>query len=86
MLHLGDCEALARLHAELNRNRPEIEILVSRGTCGTSRGADRLAAALQSELDQAGTNGKVRLKTTGCLGYCDLEPIVIVRPAGYRSL
>ncbi|NLH18100.1 MAG: NADH-quinone oxidoreductase subunit NuoF [Phycisphaerae bacterium] len=83
MIRLADCGAVGRLCAELNRDKPKIEILVSRGTCGTSRGADRLVEAVQTALNKAGTNGNVRLRVTGCLGYCDIEPIVIVRPAGF---
>jgi NADH-quinone oxidoreductase subunit F len=39
--------------------------------------------AFRNELDRAGTNGDVRLRVTGCLGYCDREPLVIIGPQGY---
>ena len=34
-------------------------------------------------MKENGTNGKTQLRLTGCLGYCDCEPIVIVRPEGF---
>ena len=83
MVRLVNPTDVARLSTELNEKSPEREIIISRGTCGCSRGAEELADALRSELAAAGTNGDVHLRVTGCLGYCDLEPIVIVRPEGF---
>ncbi len=83
MARLACREELDTFRAALNADSPEREIIVSRGTCGAARGAEALAEALAAELAAAGSNGNVRLRTTGCLGYCDLEPIVIVRPEGY---
>ena len=83
MTELANLTDIAKLREELNGKKPDKVIIVSRGTCGTSRGAEALVSALESELARAGVNGKVRLRVTGCLGYCDCEPIVIVRPQGF---
>ena len=78
--HPGD---LARLRKELSAKESQKVVIVSCGTCGVSRGGAKLAEELAGELARAGTNGQVRLRVTGCLGYCDREPIVIVRPQGF---
>ena len=74
---------LVEFRNKLSQKKPKREIIVSSGTCGKSRGSEKLIEALQAELSNAGTNGDVELRVTGCLGYCDLEPIVIVRPKGF---
>ncbi len=76
-------EDLANLRAQLAAREPPKTLIVSCGTCGVSRGGTRLVEELAAELNRAGTNGQVRLRVTGCLGFCDREPIVIVRPQGY---
>ena len=83
MARLASHDDIARLRSELSEKSPSRVIIVSRGTCGMARGAGGLVEALKAELGRAGTNGDVRLRVTGCLGYCDLEPIVIVRPQGF---
>jgi len=83
MDRLGSYHDLAGLRAALNAKEPEKTVIVSRGTCGMARGAAALVQALERELAAFGTDGRIRLRVTGCLGYCDQEPIVIVRPAGF---
>jgi len=83
MTRLSSLGDIAQLKAMLSVKQPEKTLIVSHGTCGCSRGAEDLAQALREELDKAGANGSVRLRKTGCLGYCDKAPIVIVRPEGY---
>ncbi len=83
MQRLCNLSDLARLRDQLAAQQPEKTVIVSRGTCGTARGALPLIEALRQELGRAETNGRVRLRLTGCLGYCDREPIVIVRPPGF---
>jgi len=80
LLHPGD---LADLRKELHASEPQKAIVVSCGTCGVSRGGTKLVEEISGALARAGTNGQVRLRVTGCLGYCDREPIVIVRPQGF---
>ncbi len=76
-------EDLAALRQAIQAQEPPKTVIVSCGTCGVSRGGTRLVEELSAMLARAGTNGQVRLRVTGCLGFCDREPIVIVRPEGY---
>jgi NADH:ubiquinone oxidoreductase subunit F (NADH-binding)/(2Fe-2S) ferredoxin/NAD-dependent dihydropyrimidine dehydrogenase PreA subunit len=83
MAALASLRDLDRVRTELSEKPSEKVVIVSRGTCGIARGAEELVAALSAALDKTRTNGTVRLRVTGCLGYCDREPIVIVRPSGF---
>ncbi len=83
MQRLSSLIDLAGRRAQLAAQQPATTVIVSRGTCGMARGAVPLIEALRQELAHAGTDDQVRLRLTGCLGYCDREPIVIVRPAGF---
>ena len=55
MVRLVKPTDVARLSTALNEKSPEREIIVSRGTCGCSRGAEELTDALRRELSAVGT-------------------------------
>ncbi len=63
-------------------------IAVSSGTCGQARGSLRLIEAFKKGLRQDGLQEKVTLKATGCHGFCEAEPNVIIYPQGifYQKL
>jgi NADH:ubiquinone oxidoreductase subunit F (NADH-binding)/(2Fe-2S) ferredoxin len=53
--------------------------------CGSgclSNGALKVAAALKKDLAQAGMEGSVEVKTTGCHGFCERGPITVIEPEG----
>lgn len=54
-----------------------IEILVGMGTCGIAAGARETLRELTQEVNQRNLD-RVRVIPVGCIGYCNLEPIVIV--------
>ena len=83
MKRLANFDDLTQFRTKLNAQQPEKVVIVSRGTCGIAGGAGQLIEAMTKELENAGAGAKVKLRVTGCLGYCDQEPIVIVRPKGY---
>ncbi len=83
MIRVNDSIGIEELSARLKTDQPEKVVIVSRGTCGIAKGAESLVNALSEELDKAGLGDSVKLRVTGCLGYCDEEPIVIVRPGGF---
>ena len=57
-------------------------IVVAGGTCGITRGSDKVLAAFEKEIETDGLSHKVRLKSTGCQGFCEVEPVVVVQPRG----
>jgi NADH:ubiquinone oxidoreductase subunit F (NADH-binding)/(2Fe-2S) ferredoxin/Pyruvate/2-oxoacid:ferredoxin oxidoreductase delta subunit len=66
------------------RSRPTDKpgITVSGGTCGEARGALKLVEAFREELERQKVAFKVELRTTGCQGFCEVEPIVVIDPQG----
>jgi len=53
-----------------------IKIMVGLATCGISAGADKVWKALEAKIAELGL--KVVLEQTGCIGFCQKEPLVDV--------
>ena len=51
-------------------------------TCGIAAGARPVLNTLVEEVNNAGLYDKVSVSQTGCVGYCQLEPIVEIYEAG----
>ena len=61
----------------------KIKIMVGMATCGISAGADKVYNALQAKIAELGLD--VALEMTGCIGYCQREPLVdVVYPKQVR--
>ena len=54
--------------------------LVCAGAACLSSGADEVQAALESAIQTNGLSSEIRVVRTGCVGSCDLAPILIVEP------
>ena len=57
-----------------------IKITVGMATCGLAAGADAIHETLKQRIRQRGLDAI--LATTGCIGYCQQEPLVDVRLPG----
>ena len=57
-------------------------IVVSAGACGLASGAQKLIEALQAEMHDEDTAAQVAMRVTGCHGFCELEPSLLVEPEG----
>jgi len=80
---IEDFEKSAAGIAEKRRSaadRPSI--IVGGGTCGIARGADKVAAAFKKEIKKRKLARKVVLRETGCHGFCQVEPLVVIDPEG----
>jgi NADH-quinone oxidoreductase subunit F/NADP-reducing hydrogenase subunit HndC len=70
------------------RHRPDAEpfggvtshIMVCCGTGCTASGSRQVAEAFERELDRFGLAKSVELVITGCHGFCEMGPLVIVYP------
>jgi NADH-quinone oxidoreductase subunit F len=73
---------LDNLRAKILAERdPSIHsIMVCGGTGCLALASDEVAAALEKALTDQGVIGKVELKTTGCPGFCEQGPIVVIHP------
>ncbi|MFY9188270.1 MAG: (2Fe-2S) ferredoxin domain-containing protein [bacterium] len=62
-----------------NRLSSETQIIVGMGTCGIAAGAREVMTAILEELAKRNLN--VNILQTGCIGMCQMEPLVdVVRP------
>jgi NADH-quinone oxidoreductase subunit F len=64
------------------RQRVPKTIVVSSGTCGQAGGSLGVVKAFREELEKPGARGTVRLRVTGCQGFCEQEPLALVEPSG----
>ncbi|MBM4275517.1 MAG: NADH-quinone oxidoreductase subunit NuoF [Deltaproteobacteria bacterium] len=61
----------------------KIKIMVGMATCGISSGADKVYKALEAKIAELGLD--VALEKTGCIGFCQKEPLVdVVYPGKVR--
>jgi NADH-quinone oxidoreductase subunit F len=82
MPRITDLKALSSLSDQLAAERSSGEVLVT--VCGgpgcqATRCHD-VAAEVKKELASNGLNGKARLRVTGCHGFCEQGPIVVIDP------
>ena len=55
-------------------------IVISSGTCGQASGSLEIIDAVNEELKKKGLTETVDVKVTGCHGFCQLEPNLVVYP------
>ena len=66
----------------LREGSGDVRVVVGMATCGIAAGARPILNALVEEVNNGGLSGKVTVSQTGCIGLCQLEPIVEVFEAG----
>lgn len=59
-----------------------IKILICEGTGCVSSKAPDILIALEKEVEEQGLSHKVKVDFTGCHGFCQRGPIVVVEPEG----
>ncbi|MBI4867285.1 MAG: 4Fe-4S binding protein [Candidatus Wallbacteria bacterium] len=52
------------------------------GTCGQLSGASDIIRVVKREISQRNLQGKISLRITGCQGFCELNPFILVEPTG----
>ena len=55
-------------------------VVVPAGTCGRASGAEELVRVAEREISEKELSDKVRIRVTGCHGFCEMEPSVLVEP------
>ena len=66
----------------LREGSGDVRVVVGMATCGIAAGARPVLNAFVEGVNEAGLNQKVTVSQTGCIGYCQLEPIVEIYEAG----
>jgi len=82
MLKLSSVSELKKMQAVLSEAAKENKpcIIIPAGTCGLASGAGDLIRVAKREILQKGLSKKLRLRITGCHGFCQMEPSVLVEP------
>ncbi|MHC4657955.1 MAG: NADH-ubiquinone oxidoreductase-F iron-sulfur binding region domain-containing protein [Planctomycetota bacterium] len=56
-------------------------IVIPAGTCGQASGANDLIRVSKQELLNKELAEKIRLRITGCHGFCEMEPSLLIEPS-----
>ena len=70
----------------LREGARDVRVVVGMATCGIAAGARPVLNTLVEEVNNAGLAEKVSVTQTGCIGFCQLEPIVEVFEAGKEKI
>ncbi len=72
-------ELKSRIIADHDTSIPTI--VISAGTCGQASGANDLIRITKRELIANGLTNRIHLRITGCHGFCEMEPSVLIEPS-----
>ena len=64
----------------INRDPNVPTIVIPAGTCGQASGANDLIRVTKRELLNRKWVDKIHLRITGCNGFCQMEPSVLIEP------
>jgi NADH-quinone oxidoreductase subunit F len=82
MKPLRSPQELSAWQAEIVASRPPKSktVVVSSGTCGQASGSLDILQAFREELRSRQLESKIGLRVTGCHGFCEMEPNIIIEP------
>ena len=82
MTRLSSADKLEQLRDRiLSKREPNRACVVtSVGTCGLVRGSADVAQAIFGTLSDLALKDSIDVRTTGCQGFCDIEPVVVIYP------
>ena len=88
MARLTSMQDLAVLRDELKakKDKKAKEVAICTGTGCLGLGAARVYKAFQTEILKRGLQGDIRVKETGCPGFCQRGTIAVVTPPGVYYL
>jgi NADH-quinone oxidoreductase subunit F len=79
---LGSVEALEAIRKSIIKSRDpkQAGITVCGGTGCLALGAESVIAGFRRELRERGLESKLSLRVTGCPGFCERGPLVVIKP------
>ena len=89
MKSLAELQAIKekmRDKAILREGVNSVRVVVGMATCGIAAGARPVLNALVEGVNKEGLTEKVTVSQTGCIGICQLEPIVEVFEPGKEKI
>ena len=82
MNRLSSPDELEAVRESIIKNRDPNKpcITICSGTGCHAYGCERVVAAFKQEVKQQGLEAKVDVRATGCHGFCERGPLVVIRP------
>jgi NADH-quinone oxidoreductase subunit F len=76
-------ELVQKIERESSKKTDEKQsvLIVSAGTCGQARGSLNVIEALKKAIQEKNLSDSVAVKITGCHGFCEAEPNIIIQPS-----
>jgi NADH:ubiquinone oxidoreductase subunit F (NADH-binding)/NAD-dependent dihydropyrimidine dehydrogenase PreA subunit/(2Fe-2S) ferredoxin len=83
MSRLNNPADLNKLREEViaQRNAKQTWLAVCAGTGCRAYGAEQVAKALEDEIEKRGLADKVGVRQTGCHGFCERGPLIVIQPS-----
>jgi len=69
-----------RILNEKNVQNDKPVLVISAGTCGQASGANDIIRVTKRYILKQGIQNKISIKITGCHGFCQIEPFILVEP------
>jgi NADH:ubiquinone oxidoreductase subunit F (NADH-binding)/(2Fe-2S) ferredoxin/NAD-dependent dihydropyrimidine dehydrogenase PreA subunit len=84
MSRLGSVKELEALREQINGQREGVEttIVIGGGTCGQASGCLPVVEAVKDQLARQGLAETTYVRMTGCHGFCEQEPVMVIEPKG----
>lgn len=75
---------LIELSSKLSRRYPPGRkcVVIPSGTCCRACGSEAMVEAFKQEIEKQSLIEQVALRETGCHGFCQMEPFVVIQPQG----
>ncbi len=84
MSRLTSMEDLEKLRKKIifQRNAKPVSVTICTGTGCRAYGAEKVADAFDQEIEKQGIGHRVAVRRTGCHGFCERGPLVVIQPSG----
>jgi NADH-quinone oxidoreductase subunit F len=76
--NFNELQSRLSLIAKWESSKPTI--IISAGTCGQASGANDIIRITKREIINRGLTEKINLRITGCHGFCQMEPSILIEP------
>ena len=89
MKSLAELQAIKdrmRSKVVLREGTSNVRVVVGMATCGIAAGARPVLNTFVEEVNKQGLYETVSVSQTGCIGFCQLEPIVEIHEAGKEKV
>jgi NADH:ubiquinone oxidoreductase subunit F (NADH-binding)/(2Fe-2S) ferredoxin/NAD-dependent dihydropyrimidine dehydrogenase PreA subunit len=82
MPRLNSIANLESFRKQLLKERKKVRstMIICNGTCTRVAGSLEVIKAIKNELSKQGLEKDVRIRETGCHGFCEQEPIIVFEP------